>query len=151
MTIVSSRPCWFSRDKQNEESSEACERLRKQRSLQQKLLSVKLYLSLKVKPGFHTIARITSDARIAENCNLRYLYSLGPNGNYLKKSIAILATLAIVVVEIENLYLIDSYDPCVFFQMETILWQASQGSLGGQVTIFGNLCVTCDPSLSYGN
>ena len=50
-----------------------------------------------LKPGFHLIAWIASDARIADNCDFRSLRSLSLNGNYFKKSIGILATLAIEI------------------------------------------------------
>ena len=52
-----------------------------------------------LKPGFHMIARIASDARIAQFCDQR---SLRLNGNRFFKAAAILAILVILAIEIEK-------------------------------------------------
>ena len=47
-----------------------------------------------IEPGFYMIARIASDARIAENCDLRSLQSLRQNSFYLKKTDARISRIA---------------------------------------------------------
>ena len=72
--------------------------------------AIALHSQLNLKPGFHMVVRIASDARIAGNCDLRSLRSLGLNGNYSEQSIAILAILAPVLFKWKSFCLKDRKD-----------------------------------------
>ena len=56
-----------------------------------------------LKPGFHMIARIASDARVAENSDLRSLRSLRLNGNCFKNLLRSLRSLRSLRFELEKI------------------------------------------------
>ena len=83
------------------------------------------------------IARIASDARIAENCDLR---SLHLNGNNFCKSIVMLEILAAEIKEFLSLQLLKSLHISLFSN-GTVFSQELQQS---QITIFSSPCLTYD-------